>query len=333
MSFFSCSKNVQKGGSELVSANLYEKEKLNITYSKSIVHGKSVSLDVYVSENVVNIAIIGAIIPDVNYINLGTVKYEGTADKFTFKAEKEVNGSIMYFNGGLQNGICTIDLLYELANQSLTKMWYLASSERTKENSQDFFLNIDWESSINTIPTLGMDLDAFCSDLLSPMISELIVDTELVGFEFKKDGNIIPRKIDDLLPSISSLNIAIYNIIEDNRLKLLLNPMMFIETPEKTTRHVDIYDIIEMIETGVELKYNLKDNRLSISLELSKNVISSISELLPRLAVLIPDNDLGVMIKLVVNDLTSILLQTTKLNMRFELDSENNISKPEDPSI
>lgn len=305
---------------EHLNSNSYQDSKLVLNYSGSPMLGKTVTVDFY-NQNV-NINILGAIIPNVQFINLGSVAYQGVEGDFSFEGTTEVEGSMMAFTGNVKSDVCTLDITYELADQSLVNTWFLdykAEIDHWGTPEYEVFpMNLTWETTsegIELLPGVVVPIVDVVS-IANSILSQLVL-LETSGIKFNADGNIQAMDAKDQL--IPVLNTAIYTVENAESIKVLLqlnNIITEATKPQPETRA--IAGIVDMLKNGINIKYTkVGDDKLTLTFVITAEQRAIIIQLLPLIAPLAGD-----MSELIISMMPSIidaLEKTTKMEMSISL--------------
>ena len=312
-----------------IASTTYEDANLVLNYSGAPIAGKLVTVDFYAES--VNVNILGGVIPGVDFINLGSVSYVGDASNFTFEGTTEIEKSPMEFKGSVKEGVCTIDLTYELSDKSLAGVWYLdyevIIGDWGMQDWKKYPFNLVWESTSDGIemspgyvlPTTSIGV------VVSSLVSQMII-AETAGIDLLTDGNI--QAMDAEGKIIPVLNTANYTVKDAETIKVLLHISNIIA---EATKSEDNSDLLEMIKTGIDVKYKkTEDGKLAFTFVINEQMLQMGSPVLPAMIALLPES-FKAMLEPMLPSILDAMAKTTKMEIVLNL-GKTQIFMPEAPT-
>lgn len=310
-----------------INSKSYEGASLVLNYSGAPMLGKNATVDFY--EQSVNINILGAVIPNLQFISLGSVPYTGTENDFTFEGSTELEGSTVAFTGNVKSGVCTLNLTYELEDQSLADTWYLEFAGSYDSWGYEFEklpLDFVWESTSEGIEIdLGFAVMTLpisdIVDMVNPLASLMIIK-ETAGINLNADGNI--QAMDSLGVVIPAPNAAIYKVEDTETIKVLLqigNIIAEATKPQPETKSNILASVVDMAKNGIDVKYTKTgDDQLMLTFVITEEMRGLIISVLPTLSGLIT-GDLAALIQGAIPSVIDALSKTTKMELNLKLNT------------
>lgn len=283
----------KKSDSQIVSYDFAD-ENLSLKYSEKLMVGKSIEMGI---ENNMATIILNDVVAGHEKAILTPVKINGSLTNFTFSGKSSLQDSDVVFSGGVDSGICTININVKVANKELVNKWYYNKSDE----GSTLPVMITWKTKSNKIelfPGSEMEMSEL-TNMLNSLIFSMILEN-ITYVEFFEDGNIAinlsqlntPKNVVFYsIPEKGKLNIhtnsheinndypfldtAISLLIEDIKLDYVIdNDILRITIPEKF--FTPIFDNIDLIILMIEKI--LPEEYKEILKQVSQGVKKAISE-------------------------------------------------------